>query len=55
MPERKEPSDKPAAAEGEHEKTETVSLVDFFDQIDRKAFRRALEHRDSTRYHQSSR
>lgn len=55
MPERKEPSGKPAAPEAELDKTETVSLVDFFDQIDRKAFRRALEHRDSTPYHQPTR
>jgi hypothetical protein len=55
MPEKKEPSDKPAAREAEIATTETVSLVDFFDQIDRKAFQRALEHRDSTPYHQSSR
>jgi hypothetical protein len=48
MPIREEPGDKPAPPEPEAEGSETVSLVDLFDQIDRKAFRRALEQRDST-------
>jgi hypothetical protein len=42
-----QPNGLPAQADPEREPRETVSLVDLFDQMDRDAFRRALEHRDS--------
>lgn len=42
-----EPSELTAEADPERETRETVSLVDLFDQMDRDAFRRALEQRDS--------
>jgi len=42
-----EPSELTAQTDPERETRETVSLVDLFDQMDRDAFRRALEQRDS--------
>lgn len=47
MPTSEEPSQLPAPADSESETCETVSLVDLFDQMDRDAFKRALEQRDS--------
>ena len=40
-----EPGQSPAPSD--HERDETVNLVDLFDQMDRDAFERALKHRDS--------
>jgi len=47
MPTDKKPREKPAESNQTRDSREALSLVDFFDQMDRAAFRRALEHRDS--------
>jgi hypothetical protein len=44
---RDEPRNEPAEPSSRHESSEAMSLVDYFDQMDRDAFRRALEYRDS--------
>ena len=48
MPTPEEPGTQPAMTDSESDSAETVSLVDLFDQIDRRAFRRTLEQRDNT-------
>ena len=42
-----EPGDKPAESQISKDSPETVSLVDLFDQLDRAAFERSLNQRDS--------
>lgn len=48
MPTPEEPGDTPAEPSGESEAGAVLSLVDYFDKIDRDAFRRALEYRDGS-------
>lgn len=45
MPTDQEPRDTPSQPERAQEDEDTLSLVDFLDNVDRTAFRRALEHR----------
>ena len=47
MSTQEEPGDKPAESETKRDSPETVSLVDLFDQLDRAAFERSLNQRDS--------
>jgi hypothetical protein len=46
MATEKEPREKAAETEHDRESVDEMSLVDYFDQMDRDAFRRALESRD---------
>lgn len=46
MPTPKEPEEKPAETQQTSTENETLSLVDFFDRMDRAAFKRALEDKD---------
>jgi len=45
MPTDQEPRDTNPQPQGPKEDEDTLSLVDFLDNVDRTAFRRALEHR----------
>ena len=45
MPTDQEPRDTPSPPQRPQEDEDTLSLVDFLDNVDRTAFRRALEHR----------
>jgi hypothetical protein len=55
MPTEKEPREKPAQHPRDDAKQPvSVNLVDYFDQMDRDAFRRSLEYRDSSRARTSS-
>ena len=45
MPTDQDPRDTTSQPQQVQEDEETVSLVNFFDSVDRMAFRRALEHR----------
>jgi hypothetical protein len=47
MPTQDEPGKETDPATGDADGAETISIVDYFDEIDRAAFRRALEHRRS--------
>ena len=47
MPIQEEPDDQSAESDLDLASGESVNLVDLFDQLDRKSFRRALELRDS--------
>ena len=42
----KEPGEKPAEIPPQAEPDVTLSLVDYFDRVDREAFRRMLRHHD---------
>jgi hypothetical protein len=46
MPADQDPKDNRAEQEAESER-DALSLTDLFDQMDRAAFKRSLEHRDS--------
>jgi hypothetical protein len=47
MPTEKEPREQPAEPRrNEPGSGDSMSLVDYFDQVDRDAFRRSLEHRN---------
>jgi len=47
MPTQDEPGTEAESATVDADGAETISIVDYFDEIDRAAFRRALEHRSS--------
>lgn len=50
MPAEKEQHERPADQSPDNGgSTDTLSLVDYFDQMDRDAFRRSLEYRDGNR------
>ena len=50
MPSEKEPREQTADQSCDEAKSSAcMSLVDYFDQMDRDAFRRSLEHRDGYR------
>jgi hypothetical protein len=51
MATQEEPQQETAETQAKHEDPEALSLVDYFDQVDRAAFKRALEYRDSVFLH----
>lgn len=55
MPKEKEPREQPAeTAREQADSADSLSLVDYFDQMDRAAFRRSLEYRDVSRARSST-
>lgn len=48
MPTPKKPAEDRAGIKQERDSSETLSLVDYFDRMDREAFRRMLKDHDRT-------